>query len=266
MDDIIKWLTSSELDYKKGVDIFLKYSKNQVLNRSFIFGMPKNNQKRLEYEMKKLLKIPNELLFKQKCSNEQLINNFFKKKDNVLKPKTTKQNDPIKVNQEILQAKEVLKNLHIKISMLHHSLYELGESNDNKTVKMRLNILKERIPLIEKYENLYELKEDYFITGKVSNELKILSQTNISSKSTQTKEKRFNELTDIELLKTKNRIRTTITKTKNKIAYQSDVRLEKKNPLPEGPIKQHFVKKLKNFEGQYKEVCEILRKREKNVS
>ena len=265
MQDIIKWLTSSEKNYKEGVDIFSKKCKNQILVRGFMFGRPQSNLKKLEYEMKLLLKIPAKAIFNQKCSNQQLINQFlFKKIPALEKTILNKTNATIANYKSILEAKELLKDLYTKISMTHNRLFDCGEGNNSKTVTLRNKILKEREPLIQRYEKLYAAKEECFILGKITDELiDLIKKDTVFDDSPDNID--FNKLSDIELLKTKNRLLTTITKTKNKISYQSDTKSDKKNPLPNGPKKDRLIKKLEILQKQYNEVFELIKKREKNA-
>lgn len=265
MEDIIKWLTSSELNYKEGIEIFSRFCKNQILVRGFMFGRPQSNLKKLEYEMKLLLKIPVKAIFNQKCSNQQLINQFlFKKIPALEKTIQNKTNVTIANHKSILEAKELLKDLSTKISIKHNSLYECGEGNDSKTIALRNKLLKEREPLIHRYEALYKAKEECFILGKITDELiDLIKKDTVFDNSPDDVD--FNKLSDIELLKTKNRLLTTITKTKNKIFYQSDTKSDKKNPLPNGPKKDRLIKKLEILQKQYNEVFELIKKREKNA-
>jgi len=73
MEDIKAWLTS-EMDYKQGVELFAKYCPNKMYVRNFRRGNADTNVRKLEYEMKRLLGIPLEVITSQRCSNQQLIN------------------------------------------------------------------------------------------------------------------------------------------------------------------------------------------------
>jgi len=268
MEDIKQWLIGSK-DYKEGVAIFAKYCRNAVMIRDFQTGIPDRNIKKLEFEMKMLLKIPVKMIFSQKCSNQQLLNTFY---NTIIKPVIEEPKAPVfskekaKVKNEnippiITESKELLKDLYTRISILHNDLYNLGESNDNKVVSARKKILAERSPLVQKYEDLYNLKEEFFITQKIPSGLtEIMNQNPIII--SEEKKIDFNKLTDIELIKTKNRLSCNITKQQNKIDYQSSTKKDSLNPLPTGPIRDKAAKKLKDMKTKYKKVCEILKTRE----
>lgn len=266
MEDIKQWLIGT-MKYQEGVMIFSRYCRNAVMIREFQNGIPARNHKKLEFEMKMLLKIPPKMIFTQKCSNEQLLNSIFKTtiepvQQKAIFVKSEVKNKNIAIPPIITEAKELLKDLYTRISILHNDLYNLGESNDNKVVSARKKILAERSPMIQKYEGLYNLKEEFFITQKIPAGLTEIMNHNTVIISEE-KKVNFNKLSDIELVKTKNRLSCNITKQQNKIDYQSSTKKDTMNPLPEGPIRDKAVKKLKDLKTRYKKVCEILITREK---
>lgn len=149
---------------------------------------------------------------------------------------------------------------------MHNDLYCLGTSNDNDTVRKRKEILEKRIPLIEKYNKLYELKEEYFKTGVVDLELKKLVNSKIEDEITITHAKvtvpetEYSSLTDVELLKRKQQLSSSITKTKNLLKYQSIKKLEFENPLI-GDDKKNAEKKLKDLKNEQNMIINEIKKR-----
>ena len=145
------------------------------------------------------------------------------------------------------QIQELIK----KIDMMHKELYDLGTSNDKETIEKRRVILEKRIPIIEKFDKLYQLKEEFFKTGIVDPELKKLISSKIENEITITTpkitpEKEMLKLSDVELLKRKQQLSSSITKTKNLLKYQSIKKLEVENPLT-GDDKKNAEKKLKDL-------------------
>ena len=135
--------------------------------------------------------------------------------------------------------------------MMHKELYDLGTSNDKETIEKRRVILEKRIPIIEKYDKLYQLKEEFFKTGIVAPELKKLIASKIENEKTITTpkitpEKEMLKLTDVELLKRKQQLSSSITKTKNLLRFQSIKKLDVENPLT-GDDKKNAERKLKDL-------------------
>lgn len=150
-----------------------------------------------------------------------------------------------------MAAKFQIQELIKKIDMMHKELYDLGTSNDKETIEKRRVILEKRIPIIEKYDKLYQLKEEFFKTGVVDPELKKLIASKIENETTITTpkitpEKGMLKLTDVELLKRKQQLSSSITKTKNLLKYQSIKKLEVENPLT-GDDKKNADRKLKDL-------------------
>lgn len=264
MQDIINWLTG-EKDYQKGVVILEKYSTNIIMNRNFRMGLPRMYIKKLEFELKVILGIPKEKIFTQKCSNEQLINQYLKsfpvKYPKVIPEKKIQTNKSIEIPEIIRDAKELIVDLWKQISIIHQELYDLGESNSKEIVKKRKILLDKRKPIIEKYDLLYNLKEEYFITKRIPKNLPVILSDN--PVVIDEKKKDINSLSDIELIKDKNRLSSKITKQKNKIKYQSVTAQKEENPIPEGPLKKQAEEKLKRMKNLFNQICKTLDKREK---
>lgn len=134
---------------------------------------------------------------------------------------------------------------------MHYDLYHLGTSNDIDIVQKRKKILDQRIPIIEKYDKLYQLKEEFFKTGVVDPELKKLIASKIENEITIvtpkiTIDKEIIKLKDVELLKRKQQLSSSITKTKNLLRFQSIKKLDVENPLT-GDDKKNAERKLKDL-------------------
>lgn len=284
MEDIKQYLISSKRDYREGVAIFAKHCSNKFLVGSFSRGSAFSMQHKLEYELKKILGIPTEILFNQKCSNEQLLSVFFKKeiKKQVSKVvekqpeqilnKIEKQPStcPANVNPEyfeiIHQCKDELFNLSMKIALIHNELFEFGKGNSETLCIKRKRLLDKRKPLIKLYDRLYELKEEYFRTEKMPEELKKLIEKTGTSEETvekNTSKEKISNLTDIQLLRKKTALASSITKLQNKITYQSISKLPQPRPLPTGTVRTAAEKKLKMLKNDYKQVMKSIEERSK---
>lgn len=284
MEDIKQYLIDSKRDYREGARIFSKYSTNKYLADFFIRGSV-SLQSKLEYELKKILGIPLPILFNQKCSNEQLLSTFFKK--DIPKPeeskvvekkpeqilnkiKTEQTPCPANVNPEyyqiIQQCKDQLFNLSTKIATIHNELFEVGKGNSETLCNKRKKLLDKRKPLIKLYDRLYELKEEYFRTEKMPEELKKLIEKTGTSEETvekNTSKEKISNLTDIQLLRKKTALASSITKLQNKITYQSISKLPQPRPLPTGTVRTAAEKKLKMLKNDYKQVMKSIEERSK---
>jgi len=113
---------------------------------------------------------------------------------------------------------------------------------------------------------LYELKEEYFKTGVVDPELKKLVKSKIEDEITITQTKvilpvsELSKQTDVELLKRKQQLSSSITKTKNLLKYSSIKKLEFENPLF-GDDKKNAEKKLKDLKNEQNMIINEIKKR-----
>ena len=257
MEDIKNWLTS-EMDYFQGVEIFAKYCPNKIFVRNFQRGNVKMHGKKLEYEMKRLLKIPLTVITNQTCSNQQLINQL-KAPSPLERAGGEAQITKSAIPSIISQAKELRNDLYKNIALIHNQLYDLGEENDDKTVSKRKTLLDKRIPLIEKHEQIYQAIEEFFLTEIIPDNLNTLIAENQIVTTEETTN--YETLSDIELVKTKNRLASRITKQKNLLKFQTFTAQKEANPMPESPKRKEAEQKLKELTADYKKITQLIKTR-----
>lgn len=244
-EEIKAWLNSKR-DYDQGLLLLSKHTKNRILLKKRNIPLEK-----IVFELNKY--VGNDIIIKPVVKQVFIVE---KPKIETQKIKPQNQLEVKKKNtlireESIVVAKYQIQELIKKIDMMHKELYDLGTSNDKETNEKRRVILEKRIPIIEKYDKLYQLKEEFFKTGIVAPELKKLIASKIENEKTITtpkitSEKEMLKLTDVELLKRKQQLSSSITKTKNVIKYQSIKKLEVENPLT-GDDKKNAEKKLKDL-------------------
>ena len=250
MDDIKAWLSGSK-DWSAGIALLEKYHKNKFFVKKFRLSSPQANKGKLEYELKKLLGIPLSAIFTgKKVDNQQQKHIAQGKEPNIIESK-----EP----GIITAAKEEIYNLYTKISIAHRHLFELGESNSEDVVAKRKQILDERLPLIKRYEKIYLLKEEYFKTGTIPDELpQLLSEDKDKKGDNQNK---FSQLSDIELLKKEHALRVSIGKIQNRLQYQSLTKGTIPNPMPECPLKTKLTGKLSEFQTDLTAIANLINAR-----
>lgn len=244
-EEIKIWLESKR-DYDHGLLLLSKHTKNRILLKKRNIPIEK-----IVFELNKYA--GNDVIVKPVVKQVVIDQHPHKV---IQQPKQIQQIDPKKKNTQIREesivvAKFQIQELIKKIDMMHKELYDLGTSNDKETIEKRKKILEERVPIIEKYDKLYQLKEEFFKTGVVDPELKKLIASKIENEKTittpkPTPEKEMLKLSDVELLKRKQQLSSSITKTKNLLKYQSIKKLEVENPLT-GDDKKNAEKKLKDL-------------------
>ena len=256
MDDILQWLTSGK-DYAEGVAVLGRHTKNRALIRHFLCTTPKFAAAKLEYELRKLLK--GVAIAQAKPSQAEPAKPFI----TVSKRQAAKRQTPIPT--VIVQAKDELYELFTAISTAHCKLYELGEGNSEDVVAQRRRILEDRLPLIRRYEKLYPLKEKYFDTGEVPAELvrmireKITEEPEPVAKDSRTE---LEKLSDLELAKKQHSLKVNINRTRNRLEYQADRKLDEPDPMPDSPLRTKLETKLADLRNQYATITKIIESRQ----
>ena len=256
MDEILQWLTNGK-DYNTGVSILERHHKNRTFVQHFRHTTAKFAAAKLEYELRKLLKGKSVATTQARPTAPPwtLIN--------VSKPKAAKSETPIP--SIIVQAKDELYELFTAISTAHRKLYELGEGNSGDVVAQRRRILEDRLPLIRRYEKLHPLKEKYFDTGEVPTELihmireKASEEPEPGAKDSRTE---LEKLSDLELAKKQHSLKVNINRTRNRLEYQADRKLDEPDPMPESPLRTKLEAKLADLRSQYTTVTKIIESRQ----
>lgn len=252
MEDLNLWLSSKLPDYDTGVSLFMKYSKNKVLIKYFTAGSAKFRMDKLKYELSKLAK-----------SN-------VSKSPRPIVAKVVKPVAPLNAIPDlILAAKKEIASLYAMIDRQHSELYELGTSNSNKVVSLRKKILEERQCLIERADRLYVLKESYFALTtddarrQVLEDLKVVLSSPVVEAQTLSPQKGYNvqDMSDIQLSKRRNQLRSSITKAQNMLQYQTIKKLDSPSPMPEGPKRKDYERRLQELKNEYTQVCAEYSKR-----
>ena len=255
MDDILQWLTNGK-DYKTGVAVLDRHIRNKALIRHFQFSTPKCAAAKLEYELRKLLK---GISISQTPAQSVPAKPFI----NVSKRQAAKRQTPIPT--VIVQAKDELYELFTAISTAHRKLYELGEGNSEDVVAQRRRILKDRLPLIRRYEKLYPLKEKYFDTGEVPAELVRMVREKVEEQPAPVpvdSRTELEKLSDLELAKKQHSLKVNINRTRNRLEYQADRKLDEPNPMPDSPLRTKLEAKLADLRSQYTAVSKIIESRQ----
>ena len=244
MDEIKIWLQSQTKDYAQGVSLFEKHHKNKMLARFFRNGKPATHSRKLEYELKRLIGVPLTVLFAENVSETKPACVSLALLPGVIK-----------------QAKNTVYELFTTISIMHRQLFELGESNGTEIVKQRKEILEKRLPLIQRYERIYLLKEQYFNTGVVPVELPLLLNEHTETGTQGVPDcntSNLQSLSGVELMKRKQAVAVAMGKIQNRLQYQSLTKLEQPNPMPISPLRDKLETKLQALKDDYKIILQLI--------
>lgn len=277
MTDIQQWLSDRHHDYAEGVAIFARHSANKGMVRTLTKGSARFWMGKLEYEMGKLSQ--------QRAGRE--MGQDVSKKMSKMEVKTSehsisqhvqmskKMSKSPAIPEVIMSAKAEISSLYAIIDKMHRQLYDLGTGNDDKTVRARKRLLDKRRPVIQRADELYRLKEDYFALDDVDAKRKIVAHitemlsaplaqqpsANIVPTVDEAPSSSLQNLTDLELAKRKSSLRSAITKLQNMLTYQSIRKADEPSPMPDGPKRDEYEAKLAARKREYTAVMNEIDKR-----
>lgn len=274
--DIGQWISDPNRDYNEGVVLFSRYSKNKALVRYFQTGTARFRMGKLVYEMGKLAKttIP---------EKRPVGTNAYSPM-----PQRTPQHPRATVSPAtagaqlppfILAAKKEISSLYSLIDKRHRELYDLGTSNADDVVCKRKKILDERKPVIERADRLYRLKEEWFALEdgsareRVAKEIREMlaappekQPTMVAPVETYGRvslQTAVSGLSDLDLSKRRSALRSSITKTQNMLQYQTIRKGDSPAPMPPGPKRDEYKKKLEALNSEYNAIVKELERRSK---
>ena len=268
MNDLQQWINDPARDYASGVALFALYSPNKILVRYFQTGTARFRMDKLVYEMGKLAKTA-------------AAKSVSQPQRNVIAPIVeTHGRASLHLTQSvipdfILAAKKEISTLYALIDKQHRELYDLGTSNEDTVVRKRKKILDGRKPAIERADRLYQLKEEWFSLAdgtareRVAKEIKeilaapVKEQPTIAETPGRASLPDVSNMSDIDLTKRLTQLRSSITKTRNMLQYQSIRKGESPSPLPEGPKRTEYEKKLKSLQAEYNAISAEVERRAK---
>lgn len=250
MEEIIKWLKDPRRDYAAGAALYARHGKNRLLARSLMRGTARFWQPKLEYELRKLLATMEARGAAASAPRPRPARNAAR----------VETDEPV----AILAAKKEIVSLYGIIGRMHRELYDIGTSNSSDAVKARKKILDRRIPIIERADRLYNLKEDWYAgDAAAADEIAALLAAPLERQPSLAVPPRAEvaAMNDINLSKRKTQLRSSITKTKNMLDFQSIRKGDTPTPMPDGPKRTEFEKKLKELKKEYAEVSAELNRR-----
>lgn len=255
MTEIRQWLSGNK-DYNIGVILFAKYTKNKFLARTFQRGSAKYLQAKLEYELGKI-NVQHAAAEKEKIDKQEIKIVGLQKK--------------IEQPDIVIAAKKEIATMYSIIDKMHTELYELGNSNDEKVVSARKRILEKRKPICKRADILYRLKEEYFRTfgneqKEVIGALKefiVVEPKQHPALTPHIAKSKISGMNDIELLKRKQSLSSSISKAQNIIRYQSIRKADTPTPLPGGPKREKYERKLATLKAEYNQIIKEINLRNK---
>lgn len=227
IEDLLK---AESFDINKAVDIYLRYGRNKNLARNFARN-PKRYARKIKWELSKMVGIS--------------IKEFNGEAGKVGK----------KVFPEIiLKIKKELSELYKRQSILQKKLVDLGDSNSEESKLKAVELGKEIDAIAFRYDELAKAKEEFFEKGTIPDEKKLYPEQKDDPFGLQS-------MSAADLMRRRGNLVSSITKDQNKLKYQSDTKLEKENPMPEGDKRKKIEERLKKKNEELKAIDDFLKEK-----
>lgn len=283
MNDIQQWLDNPGHDYSAGVTLFARYCKNRALVRYFQSGTARFRMGKLVYEMGKLAKAASSagshtatkaVVVIDSDQHPRLASDVTAKTSDVCRRASD-----VSIPDFILAAKKEISSLYALIDKQHRELYDLGTSNADDVVRKRKKILDGRKPAIDRADRLYRLKEAWIkledgpARERVASDIREMLAASWeeqptmaeASASPQMQGKQLRDavgsLSDLDLTNRRSALRSSITKAQNMLQYQTIRKGDSPTPMPPGPKRDEYERKLAVLKAELTAVCDELERR-----
>lgn len=279
MNELQSWLNNPNHDYYEGVALFAQHCKNKALVRYFQTGTARFRLAKLVYEIGKLAKTAY-LAGSPTATNAFSVigsaqHSRLASKVTANTSQVCRRASKVSIPDFILASKKEISSLYALIDKRHRELYDLGTSNADDVVRKRRKILDDRKPAIERADRLYRLKEEWFALEdspgreRVAKEIQkmlaapLVEQPSIVETGRAPSLPVVSKMSDLDLSKRRSALRSSITKTQNMLQYQTIRKGESPTPMPPGPKRDEYQKKLKTLQKEYNAVVAELERRSK---
>lgn len=247
MENVIKsWIENPNHSYDEGVALFVKFGGNRFQARYFENTQARFAIKKLTYELGKLVK-----LGKGNVESQQVVPDGQPQglDSQPLQPVNQPQEqDGTETKKDIPEvaaiAKRIVHETWVEISRITEELYNVGTGNNKASKAKRKSLLNERLPLIERYNQVYEAKEAFFSGELTEEQLLVVVENKPEEPKAKQKPVDYKKLSDLQLDKKIHSTKQAINRATNQLLYQQDTKGEKENPLPDCPRKKELEERL----------------------
>lgn len=237
METTIKqWVEDPKRSYSVGVALLDKHCTNRCLVRYFQNTVERFGMRKLTYELKKLALKVNEPEPIEQPQTPTVVDTPPTDEGGTTQTVDTPPSDSEKppIPEVAAIAKSIVHETWVEISRITEELYNVGTGNDETSMARRRALLKERLPLIERYNQMYEAKEAFFAGEMTEEQLLVIIENKPNGEKQEEKEPvDYTKMSDLELTKKIHSVKQAINRASNQLLYQKDTKGEAPNPMPE---------------------------------
>lgn len=263
METTIKqWVEDPKRSYSVGVALLDKHCTNRCLVRYFQNTVERFGMKKLTYELKKLALKVNEPKPIEPPQAPTVVDTPPTDEGGTTQTVDTPPSDSEKppIPEVVAIAKGIVHDTWVELSRITEELYNVGTGNDETSMARRRALLEERLPLIERYNQMYEAKEAFF-AGEMTEE-QLLAVINREQPKVDNKQPTdYSQLSDLELTKRIKAVKQVINRSGNQLLYQQNTVAETENPMPDCPRRRDIEQRILVSKAELETLTDIARHR-----
>lgn len=263
MENVIKkWIDNPNRSYDEGVALFVKFGGNRFQARYFENTQARFAIKKLAYELGKLAKQGKgdvETPIQMPDNHPHETEGYPLESEN-----PTRDSDGTSTKEDIPEAatiaKRIIHETWVEVSRITEELYNVGTGNDETSMARRRALLEERLPLIERYNQMYEAKEAFF-NGELDEQqlLDVINQEQPKEDNKQPTD--YSQLSDLELTKRIKAVKQVINRSNNQLLYQQNTVAKTENPMPDCPRRRDIEQRILVSKAELETLTDIARHR-----
>ena len=255
-DQINAYLSQNVKSFDEGLHLLEKFGPANLAAR-LRHGNPKAMMPRLIAQLRHLAWQPTTTVHssqpRQPNSQISILNSQF--------------TEPVPISR----AKTKLHEVYLQLVDFHKQLLALGDDNSEHTKAARVAIISRRKPYLDAFNQLWDLKEDYFAhpEGKRVIPPQLIQLLDIlDGKASQDPPRQisaindqFSTLSDLEIIKKRHAVRQAITRRQNQLRFQQNTPAPALNPMPPSPKKVKIESEISTLQQQLEILDNIIKSR-----
>ena len=248
-NQITKWL-KKDPEYNSGLALLVQVCKNKMLVRNLSRKNTPKNLRKIIWELRKSIR---------DTTISSSVSVDAKKKMDSSGTSASQAGEKLReisktYPETILIIIKNIGDLSSNRDKLHRKLKAIPEANTKDNISKReiiLVLIKETNDLLEYY---YQLKDRFFKEKIVPTQEDLKFKKEDKSKKKTKPINPIKDMSEADLVKKLQNLRSNLTKKKNKLLYQSVSKKDKEDPMPEGAKRDHLSAQVKTDEKQIKEI------------
>ena len=234
--NINEWLKDPE--YARGLSLLIQVCKNRIL----LHNLSRRNTP------KNMAKITSELR-KSVTKRPGAVQRTLVKKKSPSSPDGSTSNSPAKdpdktYPETITRLIIIIGELNTERDKLHRSLREIPRDNTRENIEKRIPVIERIKDISDDLEVYYQIKNRFFTEKTIPANDDLILKKPPGRKPDAKKPDKVEKMSEADLIRRLAQLRSSLTKKKNKLLYQSVSKKKDKDLMPPGPQKEYLEQQI----------------------